>query len=194
MKLSALLVAASLSLAVNFWALQPLASLPEAWIKAGPGVNAYELGVDHLEQRSGRGSKTIRSLNGVIEQDFATVMQNLRADQYRGSQVRFSAEIKSSELVGWGGLWMQVEASGGKILALDNMQARPIKQDSEWQRHEVILNIAPEATLIRFGLHMTGVGQIWMDNLVFEKVLNQSSTNTGVSPDDFVSERTEPVL
>lgn len=194
MKLSALLVAAGLSLAVNFWAEQPLDSLPEAWIKAGPGVNSYELGVDHIEQRSGRGAKTIRSLDGVVEQDFATVMQNLRADQYRGSQVRFSAEIKSNGLAGWGGLWMQVETSGGHILALDNMQARPIKKDTDWQRHEVILNIAPDATLIRFGLHMTGIGQIWMDNLVFEKVLNQSSTNTGVLPNDFVSERTEPVL
>jgi hypothetical protein len=61
-------------------------------------------------------------------------------------------------------------ASAPAVLAFDNMQDRPIKGTSGWTRHEIVLDVAPEATFVSFGILLNGAGQAWIDDLSVDVV------------------------
>jgi hypothetical protein len=103
-------------------------------------------------------------------------MQSVQADDYKGKRVRLSGWVKAAGIAEWAGLWMRVDgpaAPGSNFpasLAFDNMQDRPIKGTTGWTRHNIVLDVAPEATFISFGILLRGVGQAWIDDLSLETV------------------------
>jgi hypothetical protein len=101
-------------------------------------------------------------------------MQGFKADQYLGKRVRFSAFVKSEEVQNWAGLWMRIDKGTGsanyKMLAFDNMQDRPIKGTTGWQNYEVVLDVAPDATGIFFGILLGGTGTVWLNSANIEIV------------------------
>jgi hypothetical protein len=56
------------------------------------------------------------------------------------------------------------------MLALDNMQNRPIRGSSAWTSYSVVLDVPPEAQWIAFGILLAGPGRAWLDGLQFEAV------------------------
>jgi hypothetical protein len=67
---------------------------------------------------------------------------------------------------------MRVDGPDGKMLAFDNMQSRPIKGTAGWKRYEVVLDVAPEAVAVAFGILLDGTGKTWIDDIGFEEVTN----------------------
>ena len=66
----------------------------------------------------------------------------------------------------------------GKHLAFDNMQNRAIKGTTDWQFYEVVLDVAPEATAIAFGVLLSGAGRVWLNDFQFEEVSNEVKTTS----------------
>ncbi|QGX40126.1 hypothetical protein [Permianibacter aggregans] len=196
MRLLVLILAMALSVALALWSRQPLAPLSEGWFKAGANTADYEVGLDLVTQLSGRGAKTIRypGSGDTGQHSVAMITQTILADNYRGRQVRFAAQVKTEDVEGWSGLWMRIDGPEQEILALDNMQARPLRGDADWLEYPVILNVPKEAVVISFGLLQAGNGQTWMDQLSFRIVENQQPTSDGSPEDSDYSFRTEPTL
>jgi hypothetical protein len=96
-------------------------------------------------------------------------MQSINAQQYKGNKVRLSGLVKSEEVTGWAGLWMRVD-KGTEQLSLDNMQNRPIRGTTGWQRFYVVLDVPKDATGISFGILLSGPGQVWLNSMKFEIV------------------------
>jgi hypothetical protein len=69
------------------------------------------------------------------------------------------------------------------VLGFDNMQGRPIKGTRDWGRHEIVLDVPPEADVIGFGIVLSGPGRAWLDGLRFEAVgADVARTGTVVLP------------
>lgn len=104
---------------------------------------------------------------------FATLMQQIKSDRYRGERLRFSAFVKSKDVKGAAGLWMRIDHSSGEVLAFDNMMNRPIKGTNEWNLFSVVLDVSVKSEVIAFRALLNGHGQICMDELSFE-IVNES--------------------
>jgi hypothetical protein len=144
------------------------ASVPQGWFLAGTKPAEYEAGVDGDQLYQGHASAFLRSKTHTVD-GFGTLMQSIRAEQYKGKRVRLSGLVKSQEVVSWAGLWMRVD-QGKNMVAFDNMQDRPIKGTAGWQRYEVVLDVPPDSTGIAFGILLDGAGQVWLSGAKFDVV------------------------
>lgn len=144
------------------------AAAPHGWFLAGSKPESYDTGVDALASYNGHPSAFLKSKELRID-GFGTLMQDFSADHYLGKRVRFSAFVKTADAQRLVGLWMRIDKESQK-LAFDNMQDRPIKSTSDWQKYDVVLDVPQEATGIFFGVLLGGTGQVWISNAKFEVV------------------------
>lgn len=149
-------------------AAQSLAPLPAGWFLAGKSPELYEAGIDHTQTVTGKGAKYIHSITRE-NTSWGTLMQMFSAEKYRGQRVRLQARVKTREVSGWAGLWMRVDGPKGTS-AFYNSQEKPIKGSTDWQLRTVVLDVAPDAGEIAFGMTHHGAGEIWMDDLKLDVV------------------------
>jgi hypothetical protein len=151
-------------------AVAAAASVPTGWYMAGSKPADYESGVDDVTANNGQRSAYLTAKKADAD-GFGTLMQNFRADQYRGKRVRLRASVKAENVQRWAGLWMRVDGAPEVApLAFDNMEDRPIRGTTDWQHHDVVLDVPKEATGIFFGVLLTGPGEIWLSDVKFETV------------------------
>jgi hypothetical protein len=166
-----IVVLAALTAASVVALAQPPRELEQAWIKSGQNPDNYVIGVDDTGYHRGGNAKFIRHKTGKAAdgKEWATLMQAVDAQDYRGKRVRFSAQVRTRDVTGWAGLWMRVDRPNGDSL-LYNSQDKPIHGTTDWQRRSVVLDVAPDAQAIMFGVIDGGTGQVWIDDLRFEAV------------------------
>ncbi|PYJ08104.1 MAG: hypothetical protein DME25_02310 [Verrucomicrobia bacterium] len=155
---------------------------PKGWFHAGNRPKDYEMSVD---RRIVHGGKSSAHLKSIVTQTtgFGTLMQTFKADAYRGKRVRMSGYVRAQDVADWAGLWMRVDGPKGEPLAFDNMQQRPINGTSEWQKHQIVLDVLEAAEEIAFGILLTGQGEVWLDDLNFETVGKDVPTTGESQPD-----------
>ncbi len=144
------------------------AAIPQGWLLAGGNPMDYESGIDKQTVHNNLPSAYLKAKKSTAE-GFGTLMQDFRADKYLEKRVRLSAFAKTEGVQQWSGLWMRVD-KGNTSVAFDNMQDRPIKGTSDWQRYEVVLDVPPDATGIAFGILLSGPGRVWLNSVKFEVV------------------------
>jgi hypothetical protein len=93
---------------------------------------------------------------------FGTLMQQFPAGSYVGKRVRFSAYVKSENVMRSAVLWMRVDGATG-WLALDNMFERAIRGTTEWKLYEVVLDVPESAVGVALGILLDGPGQVWLN-------------------------------
>lgn len=112
---------------------------------------------------------------------FATVMQAISAESYRGKRLRFSAQLSTTEVVGQAGLWMRIDGANGKVLSFDDMASRPVSGTTPWQGYEVVLDVPVDSAAIQFGYLLAGGGRVKAAQFRLEPVdANTPTTATGV--------------
>ena len=144
------------------------ASVPHGWFLSGTKPTEYEAGVDTEQRYQGHASAFLKSKT-LSSNGFGTMMQSVRAEHYKGKRVRLSGFVKSQEVGSWAGLWMRVD-QGKDMLAFDNMQDRPIKGTTDWQRYDVVLSVPEDSTGISFGILLDGAGKVWLSSMKFDVV------------------------
>lgn len=154
------------------------AEVPRGWLLSGTKPAEYEVGVDSDQSYQKHASAFLKSRQASVE-GFGTLMQQFAAEQYLGKRLRISGAIKSDEVKGRAGLWMRVD-KGKEVVAFDNMQDRPIKGTTDWQRYEVVLEVPTDATGISFGILLDGAREAWLRSTKFEIVgLDVPTTSSG---------------
>ena len=151
--------------------------LPYGWFRRGDN---YAVGVDHDTQHRGNAAAYIRYVGGAMrpitnslagddsEADFGLLLQRFKADDYRGKTIRMSAYVRTDQ-AGEACVWMRIDGFKPAI-RFDNMEARPIRGTTDWQRYEITFDVPHESLMIFFGALMVGKGQMWVDNFEFEIV------------------------
>jgi hypothetical protein len=147
--------------------------VPGGWVVRG---TRYDIEPDHIEvyydranARSGKVSACMVSVDAV-NKDYATLMEDFLADNYRGKRVRFRGSVKTNGVSGWCGLWMSVDTRQRIGVATDNMEDRPIEGTTAWHEYAVVLDVEEDAVVINIGVSITGRGQVWLDDCSFEVV------------------------
>jgi C-terminal processing protease CtpA/Prc len=162
----------------------PMAQQPEepavtGWISGG-AVGAFRAGADRSVAHGGSASGHI-SIRPGSTGAFGTFSQLVRADNYRGKRVRYSAYVRTRDASGPGaGLWMRIDGNGGS-LAFDNMMTRPITGTTDWMMASVVLDVPDEATGIAFGLLLGSPGDAWIDDASLE-VVGTDVRSTNMAP------------
>jgi hypothetical protein len=96
---------------------------------------------------------------------FASVVQAIRADLYRGRRVRFSGYLKGLETGKLAALWLRVDGAGHS-LEFGNT-TKPLSTD--WLKYEVVLDVPEDGLTINFGFILNS-GQLWADDFRLEIV------------------------
>jgi RNA polymerase sigma factor (sigma-70 family) len=156
------------------------------WHMAGSHPRQYEHAL--AEEMTCEG-KPVAELRCVVTRadGFGTLMQTFSAERFLEQRVRFSGALKCEGVEDRVGLWMRVDGLGGaRPMAFDNMAGRPIRGTSDWQRHEVVLDIPAEAQAIAFGVLLVGEGNAWMSDFDVEVVgpeVRTTGSETEALPD-----------
>ncbi|GKU78159.1 helix-turn-helix domain-containing protein [Paenibacillus sp. L3-i20] len=156
----------------------------KGWILSGCNPADYVMGIDRENVHMGKVSGYLKSMTAVSADQFATMMQQFKADKFKGERIKLSAFIQSEDVEYFAGLWMRVDNSTGDTLQFDNMSDRPIVGTRAWNLYSIVLDVPAGSDLISFGVLLTGKGKVWMDGFTFEKVDKRTeSTNMQMSSD-----------
>jgi hypothetical protein len=146
-------------------------SVPKGWGVSGSVPEDYDVGIDFEILETGRACAYIRSRH-QSPAEYASLLQTIRADAYRGTRVELSAMVKAREVAGWAGLWIRVDDATDKMLAFGNMYdaERRISGTVNWRRCSVVLDVPEAGAALNFGLVMQRTGQVWMHDVRLEVV------------------------
>lgn len=159
-------------------------SLPPGWRDGSPA--SYAVTTDRTVRHSGEASGKIRSRSSGTE-GFGTILQGIRADDYRGQRVRLTAWVKSQDAQ-TAQLWMRVDALNA-TLDFDNMDDRPIRGTQDWTRCDIVLDVPADALSIVFGLILVD-GTAWIDDVelaVVPAATPHTGANSGVNDHGSIS-------
>jgi AraC-like DNA-binding protein len=153
------------------------------WIITGTVPSEYSVDFDSVIFYKGTRSVRIKGESDTIDDsDYMTVMQQVKACDYIGKRIRFSAFIKTQKVEEWCGLWMRINGATANIVKFDNMQNRPIKGTNDWNYYSVVLDIPESSNIINIGVLLNGKGTVWMDHVSFEMVdKNVETTDVDLS-------------
>jgi hypothetical protein len=94
----------------------------------------------------------------------AVLVQTIFADDYRGAEVTFRGQLRSTGLAGQAGLHLAVSGPASASMAtrplLDHGSSPAAAGSSDWTWHEVTVPVPGPATAIRFGISLAGDGRI----------------------------------
>lgn len=138
-----------------------LGAAPEGWFLAGLCPDDYEARTAPSERVAGHA--VVLRATREAPREFGTLMQEFAAEDLRGRRVRWCAWVRAESVAGTCALWMRVDGPRRAVLAFDNMATRALAGTTPWTRCEVVLDVAPEAEVIAFGVLLRGAGAVWLD-------------------------------
>lgn len=142
----------------------------KGWFLSGADPFNYEMGVNREIVHQGKASGYLKSNTVLGGDNFATMMQQFKAEKYLNKRIRLSGFLKTKDVVAFSSMWMRVDNAKGDVIQFDNMSNRPIKGETNWSLYSIILDVPKESFLISFGIILAGRGQVWVDQLTFEEV------------------------
>lgn len=173
---SRLLVAAFLVFAVS-QAAEIRPSVPEGWT-AFPGGGPDSLrgrcviGIDEAMRIAGTENLSIECANA--ESSYGGIFQTFDAADFRGKRVRYSALMRTENVVGDGEaegvatLWMRVEGTNfQRPLMIARLGERSLRGTMGWTPVDIVADIPRNAVRIHIGFVMQTRGQMWITDLQF---------------------------
>lgn len=132
------------------------------WVLLGPRTT-HACGIDPNAHQ--------RMVSAFLKSTFAdaqvvaTLRQTIKADNYRGKQLRFSGEVKVEQVKQQAGLYIRTNQQRERLRPENTVQGT-----HDWMRYEATIPVAEDAFFIRFGLALTGTGQVWLANARLEVI------------------------
>jgi hypothetical protein len=139
-----------------------------SWALFSDRSQDYTMGTDSGILHGGTASGSIRSAAEKAA-GFAALLQTCAADRYRGQRLRMSAFVRTDSVIKGAGVLMRVD-SASNVLAIRNMQDRPIQGTTDWTRYDIVLDVPNDSSDIVFGAWIQETGQIWFDDFRLEAV------------------------
>lgn len=140
------------------------------WMLTGSHPQNYEMGIDPAEVHQGKASGYLKAVTPMKPNEFATMMQQFRADKYVGKRMKLSGFVKTEHVDAFCGLWMRVDNNVHDVLQFDNMHDRPITGTQPWNQYSIVLDVPEGSAVISFGVILNGKGKVWVDSFRFEEV------------------------
>jgi hypothetical protein len=93
----------------------------------------------------------------------AVLVQAIAAEDYRGRTVTFHGQLRATDIAVQAGLHLAVSRPPDEPLGaplLDHGSSLTAPGSSDWTWHEVMMPVPGDASVIRFGISLTGHGRI----------------------------------
>ncbi|MBP0578984.1 hypothetical protein J8I29_06685 [Labrys sp. LIt4] len=163
--------------------------LPEGWSISGSRADAYDMGIDDVEQAA-----LIRFKYSADASDFAdkanafgTLMQSIVADAYRGKRVMLTALLKAEDVNGAATMWMRIDGTRKDSLRFDNMETRSVNGalhgTTDWSERHIVLDVPEDAESIHFGFYLRGTGSAWARTFDLTEVGDDTAVTATARPD-----------
>ena len=154
------------------------------WFLSGSHPHQYKMGIDRQVVHTGNASGYLHSQFVTEAEEFATMMQQFKADKFLGKRLKLSCFIKCEDVVQFAGAWMRVDDQLGDVLQFDNMGNRPIKGTLDWNYYSIVLDVPSRSQTISFGVLLQGKGKLWVNQFQFEEVPETyATTNLEIMPE-----------
>ena len=144
-------------------------TVPAGWNAAGTDPEGYEVGADTVSPHGGTRSGSVRWTERARPGLFATLMQTVKADSYRGKRLRLSAYVRTENVEEYAGVWMRLDGPE-RMVGFDNMTERPIVGTRDWRRYSIVLDVPVGTVAVAFGINLSGHGRVWIDDCVMDFV------------------------
>lgn len=145
-------------------------TLVDGWGLTGSRWEAYEVVREECDTPAGRRDVAVLRSTGDPGSGFGATVRTVPAVEYRGGRLRLSALVQGDDVGRMAGLWMRLDAADGRMLALDNMQSRPLEGTFGWQEATVVLDVPDEAAQVVHGLILSGTGAVRITGARLEAV------------------------
>jgi hypothetical protein len=142
----------------------PTTAVPEGWFMSGGDAGEYASSFDPSVKHDGSGSIRLAAKSSSPT-GYGTLMRQDPALPHHERHVRVSAFVKGENIGARGDLWVRVQEPNSP-------------GEGPGTRYEVVLDVAPDAVDIAFGLLLTSGGKTWIDDAKLETV------STGVPTTD----------
>ncbi|HYV98075.1 MAG TPA: hypothetical protein VE967_11515 [Gemmatimonadaceae bacterium] len=146
----------------------PQDRLPQGWTVTDQQY-AYKVSLDTVAHGGASSGHIVAT--GTDANVSMFVSQAIKADDFRGKRVRFSAWIRArnagTAATRGGVIFLRAEG-GGVALNSYSTGNRPVGGSSDWTRRQIVLDIPPATIGLTFGFGMGGPGEIWIDDAVLE--------------------------
>ncbi|AIQ44778.1 transcriptional regulator [Paenibacillus sp. FSL R7-0273] len=142
----------------------------KGWFLSGTHPFNYAMELDRKTFHKGKASGLLKSVTVEGLDEFATMMQQFKADKHLGKRIKLSGFLKTAGVSGFSGFWMRIDNNLGDIVQFDNMSNRPVTGDSEWNHYAIVLDVPDNSAVVSFGVILSGRGRVWVDELRFEEV------------------------
>jgi RNA polymerase sigma factor (sigma-70 family) len=143
-------------------------------LKAG-NQNDGKIGLDPTVMRSGAPAMLSSSTSREWGKSTMAV-QVINPAPFAGKRLRYSAYVKTAELVNWAGLIMVVLGPNGQVVVSDDMCDRSISQNVDWTKLEIVSDVPADATKMICGSVLYGAGRLWLDGAQLEAVADNIGT------------------
>ncbi|MEK3934307.1 AraC family transcriptional regulator [Sporosarcina sp. FSL W7-1349] len=156
----------------------------KGWFLSGSHPHNYRMGIDRQVVHTGNASGYLHSQFVTEQEEFATMMQQFKADQYIGKRLKLSCFLKCEDVDTFAGAWMRVDNQLGDVLQFDNMSNRPLRGTLDWNYYSLVLDVPAGSKIISFGVLLQGTGKLWANQFQFEEVPDTfPTTNLEVMPE-----------
>jgi hypothetical protein len=133
--------------------------LLKGWNLSGSHPFNYQMGIDRETFHKGQASGFLKSVTAESKEEFATMMQQFKAENYLGKRMKLSGFLKSKGVDGFCGLWMRVDNALHDVLQFDNMGNRPIVNDTEWNHYYIVLDVPKTVPSFHSGSFFQGAAK-----------------------------------
>ena len=161
--------------------LMIIPGLPAGWTGT---ANTSGIGTTVTEVHGGRTAAYLSGAFDVLTLNSFTLVQYLRADNYRGKRMQLTAWVKPRNVTNtvYSGIWMRVDGPG-TMLAFDNMALRPVSGYGDWRQVSVVLDVPASAIGMAFGALFQASNTLLVDDFRLEEVSTAvPSTSTVTTP------------
>ena len=160
--------------------LSIIPGLPAGWSGTAP---TSAIGTTITEFKSGR---TSVYLSGAFQPELKsfTLVQYIKADDYRGKRVQLSAWVKPRNVTNVvnSGIWMRVDGFTA-TLGYDDMAQRPVVGYGDWRKVAVVMDVPQAAVGIALGALFQASNTLLVDDMHLDIVgTDVLSTSTTAAP------------
>jgi len=147
------------------------AQVPAGWKLVKDDAESAVAETDHTISHSGKASGRVTIPKPARHE--VAFLQPLRADSLRGKRILISGYIKSALLSGEAGL-VAITNNGGRYSLYFPSEERLTKDQPNWKKCTVVIEIPTDTMLLSFGLWVRhGSGKLWLDEVNFVAINDQ---------------------
>jgi hypothetical protein len=155
---------------LDFEAASERGAAPEGWFLSGGARGHYHAAVDRVLVHGGRASGRLEPAV-ASPLGYGTLMQLVRAADYRGKRLRMTAAVRGNAIEGRGDLWLRVQGTESPAdgPGLGGGRYR-LAGSFEWRSLAIVFDVPPMADSIQWGVGLDGRGAMWIDDVRLEEV------------------------